>query len=87
MIYKDQSPAGTQEEILRRVQRIAAARGCEMSQVALAWLNARVTAPVIGLSSPERMDQVLEAAHLVLTEAEEKALEEPYRPQPVQGHI
>lgn len=57
-----------------------------MSHVALAWLNKRVTAPIIGFSSAARMDEALGARDKILGEMEEQYLEEPYRPQRVQGH-
>jgi aryl-alcohol dehydrogenase-like predicted oxidoreductase len=58
-----------------------------MTHVALAWLNRRVTAPIIGLSSVERIDDVLAARGKLLTEEEEKYLEEIYQPQAVLGHV
>lgn len=58
-----------------------------MSHVALAWINRRVTAPIIGFSSINRMDEALDARDKVLTRAEEAFLEELYEPQEVQGHI
>ncbi|CBX99702.1 hypothetical protein LEMA_P072910.1 [Plenodomus lingam JN3] len=84
-IYEDDNMAES-EEILRRAQCVADARGWPMSHVALAWLNKRVTAPIIGLSSAARMDEALGARGKVLSEMEEQYLEEPYRPQRVQGH-
>lgn len=57
-----------------------------MSHVSLAWLNRRVTAPIIGFSSVERMDDALAALGKKLTEEEERYLEEMYLPQAVQGH-
>ena len=57
-----------------------------MSHVALAWLNSRVTAPIIGFSSINRINEALEAKDKVLTEAEEQYLEELYIPRSVQGH-
>lgn len=57
-----------------------------MTQVSLAWLNKRVVAPIIGFSSPERMDEALSALGKELTEEEESYLEEAYIPRRVQGH-
>ena len=57
-----------------------------MSQVALAWINKRVTSPIIGFSSEKRMDEALEARGKILTEDEEKYLEELYQPRQIQGH-
>ena len=58
-----------------------------MSHVALAWLNRRVTAPIIGFSSPGRIDEALAARGKVLTDEEEMYLEEAYQPQNVLGHL
>jgi aryl-alcohol dehydrogenase-like predicted oxidoreductase len=58
-----------------------------MSHVALAWLNRRVTAPIIGFSSPERIEEALSARGKTLTEEEERYLEEAYQPQEVLGHV
>ncbi|KAL7772964.1 hypothetical protein CFE70_002928 [Pyrenophora teres f. teres 0-1] len=74
------------EEIVRRVCEVARRRGWPMSHVALAWLNRRVTAPIIGFSSAERIDEALAARGKVLTEEEERHLEEAYRPQDILGH-
>jgi aryl-alcohol dehydrogenase-like predicted oxidoreductase len=57
-----------------------------MSQVALAWINKRITSPIIGFSSVERMDEALEVRGKTLTEEEEKYLEELYLPKTIVGH-
>ncbi len=57
-----------------------------MSQVALAWINKRVSSPIIGFSSIERMDEALEARGKTLAEEEEKYLEELYVPKAISGH-
>jgi aryl-alcohol dehydrogenase-like predicted oxidoreductase len=57
-----------------------------MSTVALAWINKRVTSPIIGFSSEKRMDEALEARGKELSEEEEKYLEELYQPRKIQGH-
>ena len=57
-----------------------------MSHVALAWINKRVLSPIIGFSSVERMDEALEAREKVLSEEEEKYLEELYEVRKIQGH-
>jgi aryl-alcohol dehydrogenase-like predicted oxidoreductase len=40
-----------EEEIVRRVEELAAKRGWLMSQVALAWIGTKVTSPLVGVSS------------------------------------
>jgi aryl-alcohol dehydrogenase-like predicted oxidoreductase len=57
-----------------------------MSHVALAWINKRVASPIIGFSSVERMDEALEARGKVLTEEEERYLEELYESRKIVGH-
>jgi aryl-alcohol dehydrogenase-like predicted oxidoreductase len=72
--------------ILERVEHIAKQRSWPMSHVALAWLNKRVVAPVVGFSSIGRMEDLLAAKDKALTAEEEQYLEELYVPQHVQGH-
>ncbi|KAK5991452.1 Aldo-keto reductase [Cladobotryum mycophilum] len=83
-IYSGQGPST--EGIISRIDEIATDRNWPMSHVALAWLNRRVTAPIIGFSSVERIDEALAANGKELTETEEQYLEELYVPQFVQGH-
>jgi aryl-alcohol dehydrogenase-like predicted oxidoreductase len=58
-----------------------------MSHVALAWINKRVSSPIIGFSSVKRMEEAIEAGGKVLTEEEEKYLEELYEPKRISGHV
>ncbi|KMU73487.1 aldo-keto reductase [Coccidioides immitis RMSCC 3703] len=73
-------------EIIRRVEEISKKKGRKMSAIAMAWIKSRVTSPIIGFSSIERIDEALTAREVSLTEEEEKYLEEPYRPKKVVGH-
>jgi len=83
MYYQDADFA-----VVDRVTQLAKARGVSNAQVALAWLlhQPGVTAPIIGASKPNHLDDALAAVGLKLEPAELKALEEPYRPHPVLGH-
>lgn len=49
------------------------------------WLT-RVSSPIIGFSSVERMDEALGVRGKTLTEEEEKYLEELYVPKTISGH-
>lgn len=71
---------------MQRVEELAQKHGWKMSHVALAWINKRVASPIIGFSSVERMDEALEARDKVLSEEEEKYLEELYVDRKIQGH-
>jgi aryl-alcohol dehydrogenase-like predicted oxidoreductase len=71
-----------------RVQEVAKQRGVSGSQIALAWVLNKpyVTAPIIGASRMEHLDQAIAALDIKLSEAETKSLEEPYQVHPVLGH-
>ena len=74
--------------VIDRVTEIAKKRGVPNAQVALAWLLAQpgVTAPIIGASKLAHLDDAVKALDLKLDADEMKALAEPYRPHPIQGH-
>jgi aryl-alcohol dehydrogenase-like predicted oxidoreductase len=57
-----------------------------MSHVALAWINKRVSSPIVGFSSVSRMEEALDARGKELTKEEEKYLEELYVPVNIVGH-
>ncbi len=69
------------------VGEIAAARGVPRAQVALAWLLAKpgVTAPIIGASKPQHLEDAVAALALTLADDEVKRLEAGYEPHPVAG--
>jgi len=69
------------------VQELAEKKGWKMSQVALAWLDKRITSPICGFSSVARIDEVIDVRGKTLTEDEEKYLEELYVPKAIQGHL
>ena len=71
-----------------RALAVAKAHGVTGPQIALAWLlnKAHITAPIIGASRIEHLDQAIAALDIKLSEAEVKGLEEPYRPHPILGH-
>jgi aryl-alcohol dehydrogenase-like predicted oxidoreductase len=74
--------------VVERLTEIARKRGVPNAQVALAWVLAQpgVTAPIIGASKMQHLDDAVAALRLKLDDAELKALSEPYRPHPVLGH-
>jgi aryl-alcohol dehydrogenase (NADP+) len=71
-----------------RVQEIAKGRGLSGPQIALAWVLSKpfVTAPIIGASRMEHLDQAIAAAEIQLSPEEAGRLEELYRPHPILGH-
>ena len=73
------------EPVIARLAEIAAARGVPTAQVALAWLLQRpgVTAPIVGATKLEHLDDALAAEQLSLGADEIARLEEPYVPRRV----
>ena len=73
--------------VLERVTEVAGRRGVPAAQIALAWLlhQPGVTAPIIGASKMQHLDDAVQALELKLSEDELRALAEPYRPHPVLG--
>ena len=62
-------------------------RGVARAQVALAWLlhKSAVTAPIVGASKQQHLDDAVAAVSLKLGAEQIAALEEPYVPHPVVG--
>jgi len=75
-------------EVVERVTEIARRKGVSNAQVALAWLLHQpvVTAPIVGASKMEQLQDLAKAVDVKLTEEEVQALSESYRPHPVLGH-
>jgi aryl-alcohol dehydrogenase-like predicted oxidoreductase len=75
-------------DVVDRLNEVAGERGLAPAQVALAWLLHKpgVTAPIVGATRLEHLEDALAAAELTLTAEEIARLEEPYVPHPVIGH-
>jgi aryl-alcohol dehydrogenase (NADP+) len=73
--------------VVDAVAAVAQARGVPRAQVALAWLAGRpgVTAPIVGATKPEHLDDAVSALDLDLTDDEVARLEAAYRPHAVSG--
>ena len=74
--------------VIGEVERIAKARGVPMASVALAWVRDKpgVTAPIVGVSRLEQLDEALASLDFTLSAEDIASLEAPYRPHPVMGH-
>jgi 1-deoxyxylulose-5-phosphate synthase len=75
-------------DVVDRLNEVAGERGVPSAQMALAWLLHKpgVTAPIVGATKLEHLEDALAAAELSLSDEEIERLEEPYRPHPVIGH-
>ena len=73
--------------IVDAVASVAEARGVPRAQVALAWVAQQeaVTAPIVGATKPNHLDDAAAAVELTLTDAELSALAEHYIPHAPEG--
>jgi 1-deoxyxylulose-5-phosphate synthase len=83
-LYRDED-----EQIVARTLEVAERLGRSPAQVGLAWLlsNPVVTAPIVGVTKPKHLEDAIAAVELDLPDDAIAALEEPYRPHPIAGHV
>lgn len=69
-------------DVAERVIEIAAKYEKKPAQIALAWLlnKKEVISPVVGVSRPEQLDELVDATNIKLNEADANYLEELYSP-------
>jgi len=74
-------------KIVERVAEVAAKRGIPRAQVALAWVlqQETVTAPIVGATKPNHLEDAIAALSVKLDSNEIASLEEPYVPHRVYG--
>src|SRR5262249_49465434 len=72
-------------KIVDRVAELARRRTVAPAQIALAWLLRQpgVTAPIVGASKMEHLEQAVAALEITLTDEESRELEELYQSHPV----
>lgn len=71
--------------IIQRVAELAEQHGVSMTEVSLAWLLTKVTAPVVGATKFHHIEGAAKAVDLELTDEECAYLEELYVPHPLVG--
>ena len=71
--------------VVESLTEIANQRGASNAQVALAWLLAQkgITAPIIGVSKMQHLEDAVKALELKLNDEELKVLADAYQPHPV----
>ncbi len=76
------------DAIMVALADVARRHGKPMAQIAYAWVASRpgVTAPIIGASRVEQLDDAVAALAVTLSGEDIAALEAPYRAKPVAGH-
>ncbi|XVH31121.1 aldo/keto reductase [Haloferacaceae archaeon DSL9] len=87
-MYRHPYREGGGRQINERVADLADDKGVKMAQIALAWLLHKdwVTAPIVGTTSIEHLEDAVEALDISLSDGDIDYLEEPYTPVRVSGH-
>ncbi len=83
--FKYDRTAESDGRIIERVAELAEKKGVSMTEVSLAWLLTKVTAPVVGATKPSHVDGAVKSVELVLTPEETAYLEELYKPHALVG--
>ena len=83
--FKYDATAQQDQVIIDRVAELADRRGVSMTEVSLAWLLAKVAAPVVGATKLHHIEGAAKAVDLALTAEEMAYLEEPYVPHALVG--
>ncbi len=76
-------------EVAAATRTVAEKRGVKPAQIALAWILQApgVTAPIIGTTRADHITEAVAALEIKLEDEEVEALESPYRPHRVLGHV
>ncbi len=83
--FKYDASAKNDQIIIDRVAELAQKRSVSMTEIALAWLLEKVTAPVVGATKLHHVEGAAKSVDLCLTDGERAYLEEPYVPHKLVG--
>ena len=83
--FKYDATAGQDQLIIDRVAELADKHGVSMTEISLAWLLTKVTAPVVGATKKRHIEGTANAVEMKLTDEETAYLEEPYVPHRLVG--
>jgi aryl-alcohol dehydrogenase (NADP+) len=75
-------------DVVDVVVEMAKEKSLTPAQIALAWIFSKdyVTAPILGVTKVEHVEQAVEALDIKLSDEEIRKLEEPYKPHTILGH-
>lgn len=82
---KYDATAAQDRVVIDRVAELAGQHGVTMTEISLAWLLCKVTAPVVGATKLHHIEGAARAVELALTPEELRYLEEPYVPHALVG--
>ena len=83
----DSLPAAS-KKIIETIEGIARKRDLTMSQVSLAWSISKpfITAPIVGTTKIEQLDELIKGCEVTLSEEEIKEIDALYETTKVVGH-
>ncbi|GFZ48855.1 LOW QUALITY PROTEIN: Putative aryl-alcohol dehydrogenase [Saitozyma sp. JCM 24511] len=76
------------QAVIKAVEAVAKRKGVSMAEVAVAWSlqSEWVTAPIVGVRSTERLDELIKGLDVELTKEDKKEIEKGYMPVTIRGH-
>ena len=83
--FKYDATADQDNMIISRVAELSEKRGVMMTELSLAWLLTKVTAPIVGATKLHHIEGAVKAVDMELKDSEIAYLEEPYVPHPLAG--
>ena len=83
--FKYDQTAEADQKIIDRVEELAQKKGVSMTEISLAWLLTKVTAPVVGATKLSQIEGMVAATELKLSQDEIAYLEELYVPHALVG--
>ena len=83
--FKYDATARQDQLIIDLVAELADKHGVSMTEISLAWLLTKVTAPVVGATKKRHIEGTANAVEMKLTDEETAYLEEPYVPHRLVG--
>ena len=86
--FRGESTTDADRRINEQIEKIAKERDVSMAIVAIAWSLSKpfITAPIIGMSKKERVDEAIRAISFQLSSDELKSIDDLYEPREVVGH-
>lgn len=83
--FKYDATAKQDSVIIHRVADLSEKHGVSMTEISLAWLLNKVTAPVVGMTKLHHIEGAAKAVDFILNDDELAFLEEPYVPHKLVG--
>ena len=83
--FKYDATADQDNVIISHVAELSEKRGVTMTELSLAWLLTKVTAPIVGATKLHHIEGAVKAVDMELKDSEIAYLEEPYVPHPLAG--